>query len=399
MSFEELMRKHVATVDLDIRKKPDGYSRYMDQKVTPDVLTFIADCIVNFLGGKNPDTIFTTKDIWDFPYFQKNTVAIFSKPSPINESARAEYDKFIAQPLKTLAFAKILKEEKVGVKNTYKVLQPELLEYISQNERNSLLFLVIYIEKVLSDSVFIKELNVYKDKALAGTITKDDFDLLKGKFETFMRGYTNINGDTEIRRIFPKVLNPYAVYNMINGTEDGHMSENRFVYSDLMYNRENFRDIGKDKALTRTEGEEVVENKPELSAYKTQKAKNIIRRNHSSSEVHDSLATGEATQVHHIFPEHEFPEISAYIENLILLTPQQHNTKAHPSNHTQSIDRDYQKECLLSKIDSIERSLKQGKDIYSIESLTHVINIGLSLELSTKTTFDELRSVVKKFYL
>ena len=112
MSFEELMRKHVATVDLDIRKKPDGYSRYMDQKVTPDVLTFIADCIVNFLGGKNPDTIFTTKDIWDFPYFQKNTVAIFSKPSPINESARAEYDKFIAQPLKTLAFAKILKEEK-----------------------------------------------------------------------------------------------------------------------------------------------------------------------------------------------------------------------------------------------------------------------------------------------
>ena len=234
---------------------------------------------------------------------------------------------------------------------------------------------------------------------MAGTITKDDFDLLKGKFEIFMRGYTNINGDTEIRRIFPKVLNPYAVYNMINGTEDGHMSENRFVYSDLMYNRENFRDIGKDKALTRTEGEEVVENKPELSAYKTQKAKNIIRRNHSSSEVYDSLATGEATQVHHIFPEHEFPEISAYIENLILLTPQQHNTKAHPSNHTQSIDRDYQKECLLSKIDSIERSLKQGKDIYSIESLTHVINIGLSLELSTKTTFDELRSVVKKSYL
>ncbi len=86
------------------------------------------------------------------------------------------------------------------------------------------------------------------------------------------------------------------------------------------------------------------------------------------------------------------------MENLILLTPQQHNTKAHPSNHTHSIDRDYQQECLLSKIDSIEMSLKQGKDVYSKESLIHVLNIGLSLDMSTNTTFDDLRDLVKKAY-
>jgi hypothetical protein len=112
MTFEESARQHLAQIDLDLRKKPEGFSRYMDQKVTPDVLAFIADCIVNFVGGKDPNTIFTTKDIWGFQYFQKNTVAIFGKPSPTNESASSEYDKFIAQPLKTLAFAKILKEEK-----------------------------------------------------------------------------------------------------------------------------------------------------------------------------------------------------------------------------------------------------------------------------------------------
>lgn len=399
MRYKELLNIHTEKLDFDIRKKPDGYSRFMDQKVTPDVVTFIADCIVNFLGGKATNTVFTIKDIWNFQYFQKNIVAIFGKPSPTNESAKGEYDKFIAQPLKTLAFAKILKEEKIGTRNTYQVVQQELLEYISQNERNAWLFLVVYVEKVLTDSGFIKELNSYKEKALSGAIAKEDFNLLKSRFESFMRGYTNINGDVEIRRIFPKVLNPYASHNMINGSEDGRMSENRFSYSDLMYNRENFRDIGKDKALTRGEAEEIVEAKPEFSAYKVQKAKNIIKRNHTSSEVHDSFAIGEATQVHHMFPEHQFPEISAYIENLILLTPQQHNTKAHPSNHTQTIDHDYQRDCLLAKADSIERSIKQGKDTYSTESFIHVINTGLSLDLSTKTTLNELREVIKKAYL
>ena len=81
MTFEETLKGYMGTLDLDLRKKPEGFSRYMDQKVTPDVLTFIADCILNFLGGKNPDTVFTTKDIWDFQYFQKNTIAIFGKPS------------------------------------------------------------------------------------------------------------------------------------------------------------------------------------------------------------------------------------------------------------------------------------------------------------------------------
>jgi hypothetical protein len=398
MIFEDIIRKHIGSLNLDLRKKPEGFSRYMDQKVTPDVLTFIADCIVNFLGGKESDVVFTTKELWDFQYFQKNTVAIFGKPSPTNESASSEYDKFIAQPLKTLAFAKILREEKVGIRNTYKVQQPEILEYIAQNERNAWIFLVVYVEKVLTDSGF-GELESYRDKARADMVTQEDFEILKTKFEAFMRGYTNINGDTEIRRIFPKVLNPYAVYHMINGSEDGRMTENRFAYSDLMYNRSNFRDLGKDKAITRQESEEIIEEKPEFSAYKVQKAKNIIRRNHTASEVRDSFANGEATQVHHIFPEHEFPQISAYVENLILLTPQQHNTKAHPSNHTQTIDRPYQRECLLSKIDTIEFSLKQGKDIYSKESLIHVINTGLSLDLSTNTTFDGLRAKVNELYI
>jgi len=210
--MEDLLKQHFDQVDLDIRKQASGYSRFMDQKVTPDVLSFIADCIVNFLGGKDAGTTFVVGDIWEFPYFVKNTVAVFGKPSPENETAGSEYDKFIAQPLKTLAFAKVLGENKVGRKNTYTVLRSDILEYISQNERNAWRFLVIYIEKVLSDSGFIDKLESYKTKAKGGTLGVEDFEALKNDFQAFMRGFTEINGDTEINRIFPKVLNPYSAF-------------------------------------------------------------------------------------------------------------------------------------------------------------------------------------------
>src|SRR3989338_9342552 len=233
--MEDLLKQHFDQIDLDIRKKASGYSRLMDQKVSPDVLSFIADCIINFLDGKDAGTTFVVGNIWEFPYFIKNTVAVFGKPSPENETAGSEYDKFIAQPLKTLAFAKVLGENKVGRKNTYTVLRSDILEYISQNERNAWRFLVIYIEKVLSDSGFIDKLESYKAKAKGDGLDVEGFEALKNDFQAFMRGFTEINGDTEINRIFPKVLNPYSAFYQIPGTEKGRMTQGRFIYPDLMY--------------------------------------------------------------------------------------------------------------------------------------------------------------------
>jgi len=194
--MENLFTEHFSQLDLDIRKKPSGYSRFIDQKVTPDVLSFIADCVVNFLGDKTPDTGFTTKDIWRFTYFVKNTIAVFGKPSPADKTAGSEYDKFIAQPLKALAFSKILEEKKYGIKNIYTVLNPVILEYVSRSERNSWHFLVAYIVKVLTDSGFITKFEAFKEKDLAGTINANDFETLKNEFQSFMRGYTEINGGT-----------------------------------------------------------------------------------------------------------------------------------------------------------------------------------------------------------
>lgn len=390
-----LITDHLKRFDFDIRKKPQGYSRFMDQKVTPDVLCFISDCIVNLVNLNGLDSVFNSKDIWSFPYFVKNTMAVFGKPSPENDTAGSEYDKFIAQPLKTLAFSKVLEETKVDGKNSYMVNNIKLLEFVSQNERNSLSFLAGYLEKVLKDSGFYGKFEEYKGKCLSGKVIENDLQNLREQFRKFMHGYTLIKKDLEINRIFPKVLNPLASINMVRGIERGKMTKGRYIYSDLMYNRLNFRDIGKEKTLSRQESVSDAVVQETVNKYRVAKAKNIIRRYHSVSEVKDSLATGKATQVHHIFSDSEFSEISDYVENLILLTPQQHNTLAHLNNKTTSVNTEYQKECLLSKIVSIKSSLAKGDFVYSKEKLIHVINTGYGLNLSTSTNFDELVGVIR----
>jgi hypothetical protein len=43
----EIINEHLNKFDFDVRKSRDA--RFMDQKVTPDVLCIIADCVSNFV--------------------------------------------------------------------------------------------------------------------------------------------------------------------------------------------------------------------------------------------------------------------------------------------------------------------------------------------------------------
>ena len=117
------------------------------------------------------------------------------------------------------------------------------------------------------------------------------------------------------------------------------------------------------------------------------------------SEVKDQYANGEATQVHHIFPKSEFPQIAHYLENLIKLTATQHYTKAHPSNKTQIVNRDYQLICLIYKSNTIEKSLNQvGEKYYRKESFIVVINTGLNTDLNFNLTFQQIRDKLRLIY-
>ena len=382
--------------DLDVRKSGDA--RFADQKCTPDVVCFIADCVLNVVQSGHD---FKVSDIWNSQYFIKNAVAVFGKPLPTNESAKHEYDKFIQQPLRLLSYAHVLNVRKVGGTNTYSISNEELLDYISRRERNTYNFLYCYFVKVMKDSGIWKYFNEFIERSLTGDCTKEDYLYLRDKFIRFMIGNTQINTDVEVRRIFPKIVNIFAVENGICGSERGTLSKYPFTFSDLMYNRKNWRDLNKEKSKTRQEAaEERIETQQEAyNAYYVQKAIALIRKIQSESEVHDAWSNGPATQVHHIFPKSQFPEIAHYVENLILLTATQHNTKAHPRNNTQIVDRDYQLVCLLAKSDTIEQSLRQvGERYYRKESFVYVINTGLSCDLSMQLSFTEIKNTLIKIY-
>lgn len=354
--------------DFDIRKTKNA--RFLDQKVTPDVLTIISDCVVEFLNqtGQNK---FTSKDIWNFQYSNENIQEIFNKPNVFDKKAQNEYDKVFQQPLKALSYAQILYEEKIGNRIFFSVKNREILGYVAIRERNALAFLQIYLEKVLQDSDIWHIFNDFFHFQ-----TKDSFNLLKREYENFIIANTAINGTTEVRRIFTKVLNPLAFKYKKFGTRKGYISTTPITLDELYYNRVNWRDVEKSKNETRQEftlSNEIENKSIAYHKYSLQKAKKLIKKYHSpSSEVEDDFAYGEATQVHHIFMKSEFPTIDSYLENLILLTPTQHFTKAHPQNNTNIIDIEYQKICLEAKYQSIQKF----PDLYSLEDFEYVMKIG-----------------------
>lgn len=385
--------------DFDVRKSKDA--RFMDQKVTPDVLCIIADCVLNYTADR--DIEFTKDDIWNDSYFNTNVKAIFNKPDAKNETTRQEYDKFTSQPLRTLAYSGVLSMRKDGNKNLYRINNKTILEFIAMKERNAYLFLYHYLLKVLLDSGELRFFENFRVKCQNGTITNEDFSDLKQRFQRFIIGNTAINGKVEVNRIFPKILNVYACENNIQGTIKGRLSANQFYYTDLMYNRPNWRDVSKNKNVSRNEAVEehetlMMEQSEAYSDYQVQKAMNMIRKMYKESEIKDQWANGEATQIHHIFPKSGFPQLAHYLENLIKLTPTQHYTKAHPSNKTDAINKDYQLVCLLAKSDSIETSLRKGEFVYRKESFVYVINTGLSENLEIDLNFKQIKRELTRIY-
>lgn len=390
------MREEITTYlkqfDLDIRKIGDA--RFMDQKCTPDVVCFIADCVINTI---QPNQIFVVSDIWNSQYFIKNTRAIFNKPWATDKKAKSEYDKFIQQPLRMLGYAQVLEVTKQGNQNHYRIKNQDILDYISRRERNTYNFLYCYFERVLTDSSIWQYFLEYKNAP-----SRDSFNELKKRYTRFIIGHTAINGEVEVHRILPKILNIFAVENQLPGSERGQISKYIFTFSDLMYNRKNWRDMNKDKTITRQEAEMESVDLVQQEAYSTyyvQKAIALIHKIQRESEVHDQWGNGEATQVHHIFSKALFPEIAHYVENLIKLTATQHYTKAHPNNKTQEVNKDYQLTCLLAKADTIDKSLRSfGEKYYRKESFIYICNVGLSVDIEINLSFADLKIRLIQIY-
>lgn len=351
--MREVINEYLNQFDLDVRKSHNA--RYVDQKCTPDIVCFMADCVMNMIATK---PVFVINDIWETEYFIQNSRVIFNKPWANDKKAYNEYNKVLSQPLKLLAYAHVLDVEMVNGALTFSVVNEDLLDYISRKDRNAYNFLYCYFMKVISDSGFSRFFDEYAKESVSNPIAAREE--LYDRYYKFINGNTPTHSRLDIRRMFHKVVNVFAAEHHLQGSS-GKLT----YYSDLMYNKKNWRDIDKDKTVTRQEAlnPETKEKQEIINTYYIQKAIALIRKIHSDSEIKDSWGNGEATQVHHIFPKAQFPQIAHYVENLILLTATQHNTKAHPNNKTQQINKDYQLSCLLAKADTIENSLRLVGDI------------------------------------
>lgn len=371
--------------ELDIRHTHDG--RWIDQKCTPDVVCAVADIVDSITADQPKDYFFNSKDVWFSEYAREYILQQFNKSDPTAKSAVAEYNKFYQQPLNMLAYAGVLKKEKQGRTNVYSVVDSEMLQYIGMVDRNALQFLQVYITEVLKSSGLLDSFETFFENQ-----TPDTFQTLKKQFANFCHEFTNIKRDFEPNRIFTKVLNPLAQQKHKLGTQKGRLSKDVISYADLMYNTKNFRDIFAQKPKDISRQDWLKSNPVEgsiLAKFKADsaKAKKYVRRFNNKyfngqSELHDSMNVGQATQMHHIFPQHSYREISGYVENIIALTPSQHFTEAHPNNNTQVIDPAVQELLLKAKADTIQYTNlhPEMEQIYSFDNFAHVLKVGFGIE-------------------
>lgn len=383
--------------DYDVRKTKDA--RWIDQKCTFDVVSIIADCIIEYVEDVKEE--FTISDIWHSEYSRNNVIEIFSKPDP-ELKARNEYDKYFGQPIKLLAYSKILDVRKENNRYYYRVSNKELLEHLALRPTNTLNFLYEYIIKVLKDSGVYKSFEKFFELQ-----TKEAYKQVRSDFIDFTISNTAINGETECGRIFTKIINPLAFKMKKLGTQKGRISSKNIILNDLQYNRSNWRDelSGKDKSITRQEFEPTLEQlkSKALAKYTVNKAKKSVRKYNdkfynSMSEVKQPTELLKATQAHHIFPQSEYPQIADYVENLIVITPNQHFGMAHPNNNTQYIDKDFQYICLLAKSSNIMENLLSDTlpKFYDFDDYKYVLNEGLETKEFSSVQDLDFATIINK---
>lgn len=392
INVDEFLDKFQAS-DFDVRVTHDA--RYVDQKCTPDIVCFIADCIV---GTSCANKRFTVNDLWDEKYFSENCRVIFGKPSPEDPSARNEYNKVLSQPLKLLAYAHVLEVEKRKRELVFHVADMDMLDFISMRERNAYNFMYSFFMRIARNSGIMRFFEEYKENCSSNA--KSARAVIYEKYHRFISGNTPSKSKTDVDRIFHKVFNVFAFHEMLPGSQGRPLSLN-----DLMYNKVNMRDINrKEKNLTRSEGKKVMVetiNERYYINYQVNKAIRMVREKQGTvSEVKDELAMGVATEVHHIFPKSEYPELASYFENLILLTSSQHRQKAHPNSKFQLVDKEYQLICLMAKSKTIEDYIHEhGETFYTKKSFVYVVNTGTHNHLLDENdSFMDIRKYIHNAY-
>ncbi len=349
---ENLLKQFFDEHAYDVRQTGNG--RWIDQKCAPDEVSFVSECVLEYVR-ESGRKVFQSPDVWKSDFAVAKVQQFFGKPAPLIRSTIDEYNKFFRQPLKMLAAAGVLKENgKVNNTIQFEVVNADVLSFLARNDWNAYTFLYLYIEKTLRDSGIWDLFATFIDQR-----TKRNFYEMKEGFAAFCKSHTPIRTTVEANRIFAKVLNPLACRYHTAGTVAGRMSPMNMTFSLLNYNRGNWRDMSKPKDVARCD---YAKERPQPSeAYFTAKAMDEVKSfnkefNGGRSEVLGKHSCGEATQMHHVFPRSEFPDIAVFAENIIALTPTQHFTLAHPTTTRQRSIRSFSISASLRRMRSSART-------------------------------------------
>jgi hypothetical protein len=117
-----------------------------------------------------------------------------------------------------------------------------------------------------------------------------------------------------------------------------------------------------------------------------QKVKDSVKARHGNdSEIQDPVFNYVAdygVHVHHILPQHSYPQFSLSKENLISLTPGQHLSLAHVKANTQTINPEFQLICLKKKFEDIKTSVEADDGFYDLKEFIRILNACFNLTLS-----------------
>lgn len=383
-----IIESHLQKQVLDLRIRNDA--RWIDQKVQYDNLYYIiTDAILHGFKIKK----FTAPEIRKYKHYEKTIIDLYGKPR-FNKLSSNEYDKFVSQPLKTLAYFGILTETKEYKTNVYDIAQTQILEMMSRTPGTTLKILVLFFEEMISQNnwTFIEDFWNNND-------SDQEYQICKNSFREEMIKYTKLgsrgsDGKLETGRMFTPFINPLANKRKKRGTLRGHLSPDIIQLDELSYNRINFRDqlSGKAKSQTR-KSYDPPDPLPKAIMTKMKILRKSFAKSKNTSKSYVSLYSGKKERgmpVHHIFTVAQCPDLACVLENLVPITYQEHQEAHGGHGGTRSVDSKMQKELLIVQAGFIEdHEIHDGKD-FSKDIFIKTLKHGLlkTYNITHQFTFD-----------
>lgn len=376
---------------LDLTKTPEKLGVHFEQKITPDLLWCVAATIIG-LTGRNINFEFGDKEIRTSPYFISLMRDYFTKPTQ-NSNTENEYNKVSKYQCGLLEYVGVLRRtanrpRKLKIKNL------QALEFISNHDRSALEFLKYYVEKLLIDNGLMAIFKKYKKDP-----SQQNYESVKDKYWQWAKEHTGVrtNNPQHSYRVVNKIFNLYAYSHRIPGESSARVTSGICPYTNLVYNRVNFRDVNMPTGISRrefTESIELDESDPNIFRSLVMRSKQDVRQRHRKSEIavkeynyHDD----EGIHAHRVLPESQYNQFAFFKENIICLTPGQHLSLAHVRGNTHRVDSGFQKICLKYKLKSIEDSMLLEDNFYNLENFITLINIFPSINLPLDSDLETVR--------